>query len=119
MNGFLHKTGIIDLFPDLSPMIEKYPDLEDLYSNLYNQQSMNLLCKKFNKAIFDYLSALITPHDINIYDKLILSLTNHDCIATFNWDSFLSQSYYYMLYLTNDLPYIIFLHGNVRIVISH
>lgn len=41
---------------------------------------------------------------LTIYDYLIVSLTNRDCIATFNWDPLLMQAYHRMSRITENLP---------------
>ena len=49
-----------------------------------------------------------------MYDHLLLSLREKDCIVTFNWDPLIVQAYR----RNNekfDLPYLLFLHGNVAI----
>jgi len=113
MNRFLERTGISSKFPELIDYIGKYPNLEDLYSKLTSDPIYATICKNLNLEIFNYMSSLHCGAEINLYDKLVLSLTKRDTIATFNWDPFLSQSLFYMSYVTRDLPNLLFLHGNV------
>lgn len=47
---------------------------------------------------------------------LILSLTEKDCIVSFNWDSLLIQAYNRVAKITWNRPEILFLHGNVGLV---
>lgn len=115
MNGFLEKTGISNNFPELTELVTKYPNLEDLYSELSQDSKYQDILKRLDLTIREYMASLHCGSQINLYDKLMLSLTNRDYIATFNWDPFLAQSYYYMSYITSDLPTILYLHGNVAI----
>ena len=48
-----------------------------------------------------------------VYDFLILSLTEKDVIATFNWDPLLLQAYVRCNEITDNLPHLLCLHGNV------
>ena len=113
MNGFLEKTGILDNFSELKDLVAEYPNLEDLYSILSKEIHHQDLLERLDLAIREYMASLHCGRQINLYDKLMLSLTSRDYIATFNWDPFLAQSYFYMSYITSDLPTILFLHGNV------
>ena len=113
MNGFLEKTGILNKFPELTDFVAEYPNLEDLYSVLSKEPKHQNLLERLDLAIREYMASLHCGQQINLYDKLMLSLTSRDYIATFNWDPFLAQSYFYMSYITSDLPTILFLHGNV------
>lgn len=65
------------------------------------------------KRLYDYFASLELPESPTVYDFLILSLTNKDVIATFNWDPLLIQAYVRCHMLTNNLPHIFCLHGNV------
>lgn len=94
MNGFIEKTGIGKQFPDLKEMFVKYPNLEDLYSELSRDKQYSDELERLNRAIWSYMSQLFCGYKINLYDKLVLSLTDRDCIASFNWDPFLAQSIY-------------------------
>lgn len=115
MNGFLEKTGILNKFPELTELVTEHPNLEDLYSELSQDPKYQDILERLDLAIREYMASLHCGSPINLYDKLMLSLTSRDYIATFNWDPFLAQSYYYMSYITKDLPHIIYLHGNVAI----
>lgn len=115
MNGFLEKTRILNKFPELTDLATEYPNLEDLYSVLSKETKYQDLLHRLDSEIREYMASLHCGRQINLYDKLMLSLTSRDYIATFNWDPFLAQSYFYMSYITTDLPTILFLHGNVAI----
>jgi len=45
---------------------------------------------------------------------LVLSLTKKDLIASFNWDPLLPQAFQRCCKITQDLPEVVFLHGNAR-----
>ena len=113
MDGFMEKTGLIDEFPKVRGEIEAHHNLEDLYSEWHDNPEKKDLCDKLGETIYRYLSEL-EPIGMNLYVKLLLSLTNRDVIATFNWDPFLSASYKRLSSdITHDLPSVLYLHGNV------
>ena len=114
MNNFMEKTGLIEKFPNNIEEIKQHNNLEELYSLWHEDSSKKQLCEKLENEIYSYFSKLNALEYLNLYDVLLLSLTNRDVIATFNWDPFLSQSYKKISSrFTHDLPRIIFLHGNV------
>ena len=65
------------------------------------------------KKLYEYFSNVQLPSFLTIYDLLILSLTEKDCIVSFNWDSLLIQAYNRVAKITWNRPKILFLHGNV------
>jgi hypothetical protein len=83
-------------------------NLEEIYQELEDEQ----LKEKFENQLFDYYSKFQIPDKPTVYDHLIISLTKKDLIASFNWDPLLFQAYHRCLKITDDLPYIVFLHGN-------
>lgn len=114
MKNFMEKTGLINKFPNYYGEIKNNPNLEDLYSLWYEDSSKVDVCKRLEEELYAYFSSLDSGRYLNLYDELLLSLTNRDVIATFNWDPFLAQSYKKISsYYTHDLPMILFLHGNV------
>lgn len=93
---------------DLSWYKRNKTNLEEIYQDLKDEQ----LKVKFENQLFDYYSGFQIPDKPTVYDHLLISLTKKDFIASFNWDPLLIQSYQRCLEITNDLPYIVFLHGN-------
>jgi hypothetical protein len=83
-------------------------NLEEIYQELDNE----LLKIKFENQLFDYYSQFQIPDNPTVYDYLIISLSRKDLIASFNWDPLLIQAYQRCLDITNDLPEVVFLHGN-------
>ena len=82
----------------LSKKIEKYglnpeKNFEDLYSEICESGEYDELVLLMKSRIVSYFSKLRLPDTVTVYDKLILSLRDKDCIATFNWDPFLIQAY--------------------------
>ena len=67
-----------------------------------------------NERVRDYFSLLELPDEPTLYDHLVLSLRAKDTIATFNWDPFLFDACE-RNHGHADLPYTVYLHGNVRI----
>lgn len=87
-------------------------NFESFYSHLVKDHQNDNLVNDINLKIYEYFSNLQICEEPTIYDYLILSLTNKDIIATFNWDPFLLQAYQRNISVGN-LPELSFLHGNV------
>lgn len=89
--------------------------MEDIYSELFEREECSEIVRKLEERLYDYFASLELPDEPTIYDLLILSLTNKDCIATFNWDPLLIQAYVRCSKITLNLPQILCLHGNVAV----
>ncbi|WP_342533324.1 hypothetical protein MHB40_20365 [Lysinibacillus sp. FSL K6-0057] len=74
---------------------------------------------ELENRIYDYFNKFEIPDEPTIYDFLILSLTNKDLIATFNWDPLLTQAYQRCSNITRNLPELVFLHGTVSLGICY
>ena len=72
--------------------INQQQNFENIYSELYEKQEHDKL-KVIERAVEDYFVQLCLPDVPTIYDHLVLSLTNKDLIASFNWDPLLLQAY--------------------------
>jgi hypothetical protein len=83
-------------------------NLEEIYQELADEK----LKTKIENQLFDYYSKFKIPDNPTVYDHLIISLTKKDLIASFNWDPLLIQAYQRCLNITDDLPHVVFLHGN-------
>ncbi|MDZ4410499.1 hypothetical protein ORL62_21605 [Bacillus cereus] len=114
MKGFLEKLGMQDTINDLS-LKTNSDNLEDIYSELAASEEYKEVCKELEKRIYDYFASFEIPDEPTVYDYLILSLTKKDLIATFNWDPLLLQAYKRVGKITNNLPHLAFLHGNVMV----
>ena len=55
------------------------------------------------------------PSEPTVYDFLVMSLTDKDLIATFNWDPLLVQAMQRAVRYTRHVPSLAFLHGNVAV----
>ncbi len=108
---------IIDFEEELGEIKESdyNKNFELIFSDLYKQKKNLKIIQSIQRKIRCYFSALQLPNVPTIYDYLILSLRKKDLIATFNWDPFLWQAYMRNKHLTDNLPQIAFLHGNVAI----
>lgn len=95
-------------------LITDSDNFEDIFSELYVRSECESIRKELEMMVFEYFNQLTLPETPTIYDYLILSLQSKDCIATFNWDGLLVQAYERVSKLTDNLPQLIFLHGNVR-----
>ncbi len=112
MNGLIEKLQLSDILSGIDIHTQSN-NLEDIYSEL----SLRLECKEIvcqlEKRLYDYFLSLELPDNPTVYDFLVLSLTSKDVIATFNWDPLLIQAYVRCYSLTDNLPHIFCLHGNV------
>lgn len=114
MNGLLKKLKLGELLSNVE-LQTKSENLEDIYSELHEREECAEVVKELEKRLYAYFASLELPDEPTIYDLLILSLTNKDCIATFNWDPLLIQAYVRCSRLTQNLPHILCLHGNVAV----
>lgn len=114
MNDFFQKTNTEYLLEGIE-LRTKSKNLEDIFCEINERPELTETCHKLEKAIYDYFSEFKIPDEPTIYDFLILSLRKKDLIATFNWDPLLQQAYKRCRTITNDLPHIVFLRGNVAI----
>lgn len=113
MNDFVNILQLNNLLIDY---IHQFGDqkFELLFSKIYENNNEELALKVESK-IYDYFQNLQLPNSPTIYDYLVLSLRKKDLIATFNWDPFLLQAYRRSVSVTNNLPQLAFLHGNVMV----
>ena len=114
MNGLIEKLHLEDVLSGID-LQTKSNNLEDIYSELYMRPEFSRALQVLEKRLYDYFSELELPDEPTVYDFLILSLTSKDAIATFNWDPLLLQAYVRCHRITNNLPYIYCLHGNVAV----
>ncbi len=114
MNGMIKKLGLSDLIENIK-LNTKSDNLEDIYSELYLKPEYKQIIFEIETRLYRYFSSLELPDEPTIYDFLILSLTEKDAIATFNWDPLLIQAYIRCSEITENLPHILCLHGNVAV----
>lgn len=114
MNNLIDSLGLSKVLDGVE-LITDSNNLEDIYSELKGRSEYSHMVYKLERKLYEYFDSLILPEEPTIYDLLILSLTDKDCIATFNWDSLLVQAYIRCKKITNNLPKILCLHGNVGI----
>lgn len=114
MNGLLRKLNLEELLSGIK-LQTKSENLEDIYSELYEREECAEVVKELGSRLYRYFASLELPDEPTIYDFLILSLTKKDCIATFNWDPLLIQAYVRCSKITQNLPVILCLHGNVGV----
>lgn len=88
-------------------------NFEELYSAISENTEHSALKAKIEGIVFDYFAQLELPDTPTLYDVLVLSLREKDVIATFNWDPFLIQAWHRSASVTESLPCLLFLHGNV------
>lgn len=118
MSGFIEKLDMQDILS--SAKLKTMSDnLEDIYSELSSSEEYKDVCEELEQRIYNYFSSFEIPDEPTVYDFLLLSLTSKDLIATFNWDPLLLQAYQRVYKITNNLPELAFLHGNVMVGVCH
>ncbi len=88
-------------------------NFEEVYSTISEDENLAQVREELEAVVFEYFSSLRLPNEPTIYDLLVLSLRKKDVIATFNWDPLLIQAIQRNHRVTNNLPSLLFLHGNV------
>ena len=88
-------------------------DFEAYFSSLYKDNPNSVMVKRIELAIFEYYRNMILPDTPTIYDYLVLSLTEKDLIATFNWDPFIDQAIERNA-IAGNMPKVVHLHGCVK-----
>ncbi len=112
MNDLFYLEGVKEIIKKYSLKIEKGESFEMFFSRLFMDKHVAI--KDLEDYIYNYFSDMEIAPTPNLYDKLILSLRGKDTIATFNWDPLLLLSYARHKEINeDDLPDILFLHGNV------
>jgi len=116
MNDLIRVLGLEVLLRPAN-LVDLPENFEVLYSKLAMEDQYAALRSNIEKAVADYFAEMELPDIPTVYDHLILSLRSKDCIATFNWDPFLWDSWVRVQRrsLTPEPPRVLFLHGNVRI----
>lgn len=114
MNGLFENLGLSSLLDGID-LNTKSRNIEDIYSELSTKHEYKDVVQQLEKHLYDYFASLELPEEPTIYDLLILSLTKNDVIATFNWDPLLIQAYVRCHEITDNLPHIFCLHGNVAV----
>ena len=92
MKGLIDKLNMSDVLGDIT-LQTKSDNLEDIYSELYSRSDCENIVHELENRIYRYFASLELPDTPTIYDFLVLSLTEKDVIATFNWDPLLLQAY--------------------------
>lgn len=93
MNGLIKKLHLDDILRGIS-LKTNSDNLEDIYSELHSRPDCQEAVAQLEQALYDYFAALELPDYPTIYDYLVLSLTNKDAIAIFNWDPLLFSPMY-------------------------
>lgn len=91
----------------------RWKNFEEVYSLISERAELADLRSQIERAVSAYFAELQLPDTPTIYDALVLSLRRKDVIATFNWDPFLIQACQRSARVTESLPCLLFLHGNV------
>lgn len=118
MSGFIDKLGLSNIISRVD-IHTTSDNLEDIYMELDERSKDENNCKEvkeeLEKIIWKYMSEYQLPDNPTVYDFLVMSLTSKDLIATFNWDPLLVQAIGRAMRYTNNIPQVVFLHGNVAV----
>lgn len=114
MDGFIDNLGLRDLLNRVQINTESQ-NLEDIYSELYTRHECKEVISELENRIVTQFSEFVIPDEPTIYDYLLLSLRGRDCIFSFNWDDLIIQAYQRVWKITQDLPKLVFLHGNINV----
>ena len=114
MNNFITELKMDDILASVN-LKTTSNNLEDIYSELDERIDCDNVKIELEKRICEYFQTLILPDEPTIYDCLLLSLRKDDLIISFNWDNLLLQARKRVTYITDDLPQMAFLHGNIGV----
>lgn len=112
INDFIEVVGLEPLLEEMGIQHEGR-NIESLYAELAQSDDEQLA--RVEKVISDYFGSLRLPDHPTIYDYIVLSVTERDLLATFNWDPFLIQAIHRNLPALVEVPPFAFLHGNAAI----
>lgn len=112
MDGFLEKLNMKNIIDSVG-LTTNSTNLEDIYSELFERTDCKQIRIELESKIHNFFSSLKIPSTPTVYDFLLLSLRKKDLVATFNWDPLLLQAYQRSSNITDNLPDLAFLHGNV------
>ena len=112
MNSLIEKLNLHEVLKGIELKTQSN-NLEDIYSELHSRPECKCVTEELERRLYQYFESLELPDEPTVYDFLILSLTKKDVIATFNWDPLLLQAYIRCYSITDNLPHILCLHGNV------
>ncbi|MDI3537943.1 MULTISPECIES: hypothetical protein [Clostridia] len=114
MKGFIDKLGMQSIISSIN-LKTTSDNLEDIYMEMYERGDCELQRIQLEDAIEKYFCDFELPDEPTIYDYLLLSLTKKDLVATFNWDPLLVEAYSRCTRITDNLPQMAFLHGNIAV----
>ncbi len=112
LNGFLKKIWLSDSISDIG-LKTANNTLEDIYTQLAARNEYAEIRNELDETIRKYFASFTIPDKVTTYDLLILSLRKKDLLATFDWDPLLLQAHQRVSKITDDIPDLAFLHGNV------
>lgn len=113
MNQLAQITSIKRVLEEYGINADTIENFESFFSSLHSENSNSPLIAKIEKEIYAYYENMYLPDEPTIYDYLVLSLTDKDLIATFNWDPFIDQAVARNSSV-GRMPKIVHLHGCVN-----
>lgn len=117
MRGLASLPEIEDLFREAG-IANARDDFEAAYAHLRAGRQHEEVGDRIDSIVRDFFATVEIGDEPTIYDHLLLGLRPKDLIATFNWDPLMVQAEMRLrLEGVNDLPQVVFLHGNVAIYV--
>jgi hypothetical protein len=113
MNELAHVIELDSLL-DESEFKSALTDFEAFFDSLSKQPANAVLKEEIEQRLADYFQPMELPDQVTLYDQILLSLRSKDVVASFNWDPLLLQAYRRNI-VVEELPRIVFLHGNVGV----
>jgi len=114
MGSLVDVIGLHPLLDEAGIPTEERSNLEALYGSVLAAPPWADLRQAIEAKIRDYFDDIELPHEVTLYDELLLSLRRKDLVASFNWDPLLIHAFYRNRHL-RELPEVVFLHGNVGV----
>lgn len=112
MNHFIENLGLTEILKK-APITTSSTNFEDIYSEMDARSDCFLYKNVLEDRVINYFGNLRIPETPTVYDYLVASLRSKDYIFSFNWDPLLIQAHRRVSEITDDLPLLVFLHGNV------
>ncbi len=113
MNQLTQINNITNILEEHGIKANEIENFELFFSSLYSENPNSPLITKIEHELYAYYENMILPDEPTMYDYLVLSLTDKDLIATFNWDPFIDQAIARNS-TVGRMPKIVHLHGCVN-----
>jgi hypothetical protein len=114
MASLVEVLALGQILDEAGVSVERRENFEELYSSLVADARQTDLRRVIEVRIKEYFDDIELPHQVTLYDELLVTLRRKDLVASFNWDPLLVEAFRRNRGL-RELPDIVFLHGNVGV----